>query len=124
VSPLIAPHVLSGSYTSIPDPAHALLESVETLRHVHRDRRLKQITLQIAEAQRRGDANRARELATELKHTRENKSIPHTALLAGDTERPGHNASSEQPDSFPNEFPNQLHVTHGDRDDDEYSGEW
>lgn len=70
ISPLIAKHVLAGSYATVTDPEHCLLEAVSQLRQGQRRRRLAELQRQADDAKRRGDSERERQLVREILTTR------------------------------------------------------
>ena len=66
VSPFIAKKVFSGAYADVKDPSHSLLEVAAYLRRENQRRRLADLSRQAQEANRRGDADLARQLTQEL----------------------------------------------------------
>lgn len=70
IGPLIAKHVLAGTYASVADPTHCLAEAVSRLRHGRRRSQLAQLQKQAYDAKRRGDAALERQLVREILRTR------------------------------------------------------
>lgn len=70
IAPLVAKHVLAGTYASVKDPLHCLTEAVQRLRSSRRRIQLAQLQRQAEEAGRRGDIARQRELVKEILTTR------------------------------------------------------
>jgi DNA primase len=70
IGPLIAKHVLAGTYASVEDPAHCLAEAVNRLRHGRNRSRLVQLQKQAYDARRRGDVALERRLVREILTTR------------------------------------------------------
>jgi DNA primase len=70
IGPLIAEHVLAGTYASVEDPAHSLAESVNRLRQKRSRSRLEQLKKQAQDARRRGDVALERRLFHEILTTR------------------------------------------------------
>ncbi len=66
LSPSIAKHVLAGSYASVKDPAHCLLEAVAGLKRARKRTQLADLQRQAAVAKRRGDVDRERALVREI----------------------------------------------------------
>lgn len=66
VSPFIAKHVFSGSYATVKDPAHSLLEAAKRLRDKRAKERLRDLQRQAEEAKRRGDTDLERQLTHEI----------------------------------------------------------
>jgi DNA primase len=70
IGPLIAEHVLAGTYASVEDPAHCLAEAVNRLRQRRSRSRLVQLQKQAQDARRRGDVALERRLFREILTTR------------------------------------------------------
>jgi DNA primase len=70
IGPLIAKHVLAGTYASVEDPAHCLAEAVNRLRRGRDRSRLVQLQKQAQDARRRGDVALERRLVREILTTR------------------------------------------------------
>lgn len=70
IDPVIAQHVLAGTYASVEDPAHCLTEAVTRLRHGRKRTRLEQLQKQAFDARRRGDHDLERRLFSEILTTR------------------------------------------------------
>lgn len=70
IGPLIARHVLAGTYASVEDPAHCLTEVVKRLRRGRNRSRLVQLQNQAYDARRRGDVALERRLVREILTTR------------------------------------------------------
>jgi DNA primase len=70
IGPLIAQHVLAGTYASVEDPAHCLAEAVNRLKHGRKRSRLMQLQKQAYDAKRRGDVALERRLVSEILTTR------------------------------------------------------
>ena len=70
IGPLIAKHVLAGTYASVEDPAHCLAEAVNRLRQGRNRSRLVQLQKQAQDARRRGDVALERRLVREILTTR------------------------------------------------------
>lgn len=70
IGPLIATHVLAGTYASVEDPAHCLAEAVNRLRQGRNRSRLVQLQKQAYDARRRGDVALERRLVREILTTR------------------------------------------------------
>ncbi len=70
IEPLLAKHVLMGSYAAVADPAHSLVEATRRLAHMRNRIRLGELQRQAEDARRRGDKERARQLVHEIVKTR------------------------------------------------------
>lgn len=66
ISPFIAKHVFAGSYATVSDPTHCLVEAVARLRHTRRQRQLARLQRQAEDARRRGDTDLERQLVREI----------------------------------------------------------
>lgn len=66
LSPSIAKHVLAGSYASVKDPAHCLLEAVAGLKRARKRTQLADLQRKAAVAKRRGDVDLERTLVREI----------------------------------------------------------
>lgn len=70
IGPLIAKHVLAGTYASVKDPTHCLTEAVGRLRSGRRRTQLALLQRQAEDARRRGDEALERQLVREILTTR------------------------------------------------------
>ncbi len=70
VSPYVAKHVLDGSYASVIDPAHCLLEAARNLRETRQKLQLAELQRKAVDAKRRGDVVLERQLVREILTTR------------------------------------------------------
>lgn len=66
----IAKALLSGAFSAVPNPEQCLQDAIKRLRSVHQRERLAELQKQVEEAERRGDAELARQLAHEIVATR------------------------------------------------------
>jgi DNA primase len=66
ISPLLAKHVFAGSFATVTDPTHCLLEAVAQLKRSRTHRQLEEMQRRVEDAQRRGDVPLARQLVREI----------------------------------------------------------